>query len=40
MLTDEIRISAVLILKKTKRASFKGANEERVDKIINSCELF
>ena len=40
MLTDEIRISAVLILKRQRELLSKGANEERVDKIINSCESF
>jgi len=40
MLTDEIRISAVLILKRQRELLSKGANEQRVQKIINSCESF
>ena len=40
MLTDEIRISAVLILKRQRELLSRGANEERVKKIMNSCESF
>ena len=40
MLTDEIRISAVLILKRQRELLSKGVNEDRVKTIINQCENF
>lgn len=40
LLTDEIRISAVTILKKQREIITAGANPERVNRIITLCESF
>ena len=40
LLTDEIRISAVTILKKQRELFSKGISEKSVQKIINLCESF
>ena len=40
LLTDEIRISAVMILKRQRELITKGVNEDRVEKIISLCESF
>lgn len=40
LLTDEIRISAVLILKYQRRILTKKSSPELIDKIINLCESF
>lgn len=40
LLTDEIRISAVTILKKQREILSEGPTPERVSKIVNLCESF
>jgi len=40
LLTDQIRISAVTILKKQRELLASGATQDRVDKIINLCKSF